>query len=76
MPTEGSAARRYDQCDESCTTDCGHCKGEGPPKAAHPSWRERLDTASHLRPLCWLLPAWAKNRICDAWDRELGVFDD
>lgn len=23
---------RYDQCDATCTTDCGHCKGEGPPK--------------------------------------------
>lgn len=22
---------RYDQCDATCTTDCGHCKGEGPP---------------------------------------------
>ena len=25
---------RYDQCDESCTTDCGHCKGAGPPSEA------------------------------------------
>lgn len=24
--------RRYDQCDETCTTDCGHCKGQGPPE--------------------------------------------
>ena len=22
---------RYAQCDWTCTTDCGHCKGEGPP---------------------------------------------
>jgi hypothetical protein len=24
---EQRIARRYDQCDEMCTTDCGHCKG-------------------------------------------------
>lgn len=23
---------RYDQCDSTCTTDCGHCKGQGPPE--------------------------------------------
>ena len=28
MPRFG---RRYDQCDETCTTDCGHCKGAGRP---------------------------------------------
>ncbi|MEV7962353.1 hypothetical protein [Oerskovia paurometabola] len=22
---------RYDQCDATCTTDCGHCKGQGRP---------------------------------------------
>jgi hypothetical protein len=25
--------RRYDRCDETCTTDCGHCKGLGKPSA-------------------------------------------
>lgn len=25
------APRRYGQCDETCTTDCGHCKGQGRP---------------------------------------------
>lgn len=25
---------RYDQCDETCTTDCGHCKGKGKPTDA------------------------------------------
>jgi hypothetical protein len=25
------SARRYDQCDGTCTVDCGHCKGQGPP---------------------------------------------
>jgi hypothetical protein len=24
-------ADRYAQCDESCTVDCGACKGDGPP---------------------------------------------
>ena len=24
---------RYDQCDHTCTVDCGHCKGQGPPPA-------------------------------------------
>ncbi len=23
---------RYDQCDHTCTVDCGHCKGQGPPR--------------------------------------------
>jgi hypothetical protein len=23
--------KRYDQCDDTCTVDCGHCKGQGPP---------------------------------------------
>jgi hypothetical protein len=23
------SASRYDQCDETCTIDCGHCKGAG-----------------------------------------------
>ena len=23
--------KRYDQCDVTCTVDCGHCKGVGPP---------------------------------------------
>ena len=22
---------RYDQCDDTCTVDCGHCKGQGRP---------------------------------------------
>lgn len=22
---------RYDQCDQTCTVDCGRCKGQGPP---------------------------------------------
>lgn len=25
----------HDQCDETCTVDCGHCKGHGPPKGGH-----------------------------------------
>jgi hypothetical protein len=29
--TERVPAGRYAQCDQSCTTDCGHCKGQGPP---------------------------------------------
>lgn len=23
--------KRYDQCDDTCTADCGHCKGRIPP---------------------------------------------
>lgn len=23
--------KRFDQCDETCTVDCGHCKGQGKP---------------------------------------------
>jgi hypothetical protein len=30
---------RYDRCDDTCTTDCGHCKGAGKPMTA----AERLD---------------------------------
>lgn len=25
------APKRYGQCDDTCTADCGHCKGAGPP---------------------------------------------
>jgi len=25
---------RYDQCDDTCTVDCGHCKGRGRPVPA------------------------------------------
>ena len=25
-------SHRYDQCDATCTVDCGHCKGAGAPK--------------------------------------------
>jgi hypothetical protein len=24
--------QRYDQCDDDCTVDCGHCKGKGRPE--------------------------------------------
>lgn len=24
-------SERYAQCDDTCTVDCGHCKGAGPP---------------------------------------------
>lgn len=27
---------RYDQCDHTCTVDCGHCKGQGPPRNLEP----------------------------------------
>jgi hypothetical protein len=27
--TPGERPRRFDQCDDTCTTDCGHCKGKG-----------------------------------------------
>lgn len=30
------AGKRYDQCDASCTVDCGHCKGQGPPWLSAP----------------------------------------
>jgi hypothetical protein len=30
-PAEPRRPRRYDQCDDTCTTDCGHCKGAGKP---------------------------------------------
>ena len=26
-------SHRYDQCDATCTIDCGHCKGAGKPEA-------------------------------------------
>jgi len=29
-----TAQKRYDQCDATCTVDCGHCKGQGPPADA------------------------------------------
>jgi len=34
---------RYAQCDETCTTDCGACKGQGRPKAEEASLAVALD---------------------------------
>lgn len=31
---EASRAQRFDQCDGTCTVDCGHCKGAGRPAEA------------------------------------------
>lgn len=34
VPVATSARpQRYEQCDGTCTVDCGHCKGQGPPVA-------------------------------------------
>ena len=33
---------RYDQCDETCTTDCGHCKGQGWPQ----QWPDKVRQAA------------------------------
>ncbi len=46
---------RYGQCDETCTVDCGHCKGQGPPKpdlvsigeAARPCYAVRPGTLGY-----------------------------
>jgi hypothetical protein len=32
-PEPDTTPRRFDQCDATCTTDCGHCKGAGRPEA-------------------------------------------
>jgi hypothetical protein len=32
---------RYAQCDDTCTTDCGHCKGAGRPTEPTGDLRER-----------------------------------
>lgn len=31
LATMTHSPARYDQCDDTCTVDCGHCKGQGPP---------------------------------------------
>lgn len=31
-PVTALPARHYDQCDDTCTVDCGHCKGAVKPK--------------------------------------------
>jgi hypothetical protein len=30
-PMNTTRPQRYDQCDDDCTVDCGHCKGKGRP---------------------------------------------
>jgi len=53
---------RYDQCDASCTVDCGHCKGQGPP--AHLTALKRADDLSDLGewpPLRIMPPAQARH---------------
>jgi len=34
-------AVRGDQCDSTCTTDCGHCKGKGPEPRRAAGWRSQ-----------------------------------
>lgn len=34
---------RYDQCDQTCTSDCGHCKGNGPPTIPHATFEVRAE---------------------------------
>lgn len=45
-PVAERSPRRYDQCDETCTADCGHCKGKGIPHGW--AWRE-YTTTPHFR---------------------------
>lgn len=44
---DGIAARRYSQCDATCTVDCGHCKGAGLIEQA----RDRAVGPNGTRPL-------------------------
>lgn len=42
---------RYDQCDETCTVDCGHCKGAGPvtQEQFSKAWDDLLKLTSELQ---------------------------
>jgi hypothetical protein len=43
FPSRGTETpRRYSQCDETCTTDCGHCKGLGRPSGETESGSGRV----------------------------------
>jgi hypothetical protein len=63
---------RYDQCDETCTTDCGHCKGRGRPL--------EHDTmlAVHAMAEVWagadLAHSVGPNLTCREMDALVGVF--
>ena len=42
-------ARRYNQCDSTCTVDCGHCKGKGKPVGSpDPISDEAVRAALHV----------------------------
>lgn len=42
-------AGRYSQCDDSCTVDCGHCKGAGAPLVAGAIGRALTDARAAYR---------------------------
>lgn len=55
-PQSDEVPRRYDQCDDTCTVDCGHCKGNGPPvPSARPLTQADHDRA-HPGKVCGLCP--------------------
>lgn len=69
-------ATRYDQCDDTCTVDCGHCKGQGVPATSHT--KDRLPTNGP--PFCVECSAvaqdwvkWPCAAVLDAWEREVSV---
>lgn len=42
---------RYDQCDDTCTVDCGHCKGAGrPDPVVSPVQGEAVETLLGIEP--------------------------
>ena len=65
--TTTTPRHRYDQCDATCTVDCGHCKGAGRPTPALTTgpravtWTPALDGES-VRVVRNDLPAVADER--------------
>lgn len=55
---ESGHRRRYDACDESCTTDCGHCKGVTFAELVYAD-QEAID---------WFRDTWPQARFEDARD--------
>jgi hypothetical protein len=42
--------KRYGQCDDTCTTDCGHCKGDHEAAAAYYAATAARDLTARLEP--------------------------
>jgi len=59
---------RFDQCDATCTTDCGHCKGNAVLKAAAEAVRDTLNDERPVTGLDYLIAAAVLGTLPEHFD--------